>query len=163
MTGILSLLSPQPQISLSSLQRWLVIRCSNKIKERLRTRAKCWSKVPWEIMKDWKGPMSDDIIESSWIEVSTNAMTYLPLTKLPRDGENVLLDRDTVQKWIVGLGKLLSLAHDLYAENDKESLFRLHNLLTGAFFLLHLPQIQKILCATPSLVRDFDGAQFRQS
>ena len=160
MAGILSLLSPRSQISLSSLQRWLVVRCSKKIKERFRVRAKGWSKMPWEVMKDWKGPMPDEIIESSWIDISTNAMTYLPLTTLPRDGENVLLDRDTVQKWIVGLGKLLSLAHDLYAKNDMGSLFRLHTLLTGAFFLLDLPQIRKILCDTPSLVRDFDGAQF---
>lgn len=144
-------------ISLNDISFWLVVQCRPKINERFRVRAKNWSTPPWEVMENWKGPEADDNIPSVQIRVPQEARPHLP-SRLPFDGNNIPLNRETVQMWINGLGFALSKASKLCKENDKLSLQELDTWLMSAWWIMGQSEIRDVIRDTQSLLRDFNGA-----
>ena len=107
-------------------------------------------------MENWKGLEADDNIPSVQIKVAREARAHLP-SLLPFDGNNIPLNRETVQIWINGLGFALSQASKLCKRDDKASLQELDMWLTAAWWMLSQSKIQRVLRDTKSLLREFDG------
>ena len=112
-------------------------------------------------MENWQGPAETDIFDSSQVRISDSMMKILPLSGIPfakaGDFNTVPLNRDSVQTWIVALGKLLAASNKRCTKNDSAALHIVNDTLMGASFIMGNPAIQKILCNTPSLAKDFDG------
>ena len=91
-------------------------------------------------MKNWQGPAEMDTFDSAQVRIPDSIMEMLLLSGIPfekaSDVHTVLLNRETVQTWIHGLGHLLAASNECCTKNDSDASHTLNNMLSGAFFVL---------------------------